>query len=56
MNKINQSLDKIEELALGIQKDNPYLNTLIEELELLERKLLKGLEEDERIKAQKQAS
>ena len=56
MNKINQSIDRLAELSKGLKKDDPYIDTLIEKLDNLEQMLLTGLEEDERLKAQKKAS
>jgi len=56
MDKIGKSIDKIAHLAKGLDKEDAYIDTLIEKLDHLENLMLKGLEKDERIKAQKKAS
>jgi len=56
MDKIGKSIDKITHLAKGLDKEDAYIDTLIEKLEKLENLMLAGLEKDERIKAQKKAS
>ncbi|MEM6319450.1 MAG: hypothetical protein AAF960_17395 [Bacteroidota bacterium] len=56
MDKISKSIEKISKLSKGFDKDDAYIDTLIAKLDHLENLMLKGLEEDERIKAQKKAS
>ena len=56
MDKIGKSIQKISELSKGFEKGDPFIQELLAKLEELKQKMLKGLEEDERIKAQKKAS
>ncbi len=49
-------LENISELVNGFEKGDPFLKEIDQKLAELEGKLLKGLENDERIKAQKKAS
>jgi len=53
---ISKSLDKLESFVDKLQEGDPFIDKLQEELKEIEAKLLKGLEDDERIKAQKKAS
>ncbi len=49
-------LENISEQVNGFEKGDPFLKEIDQKLAELEGKLLKGLENDERIKAQKKAS
>ena len=53
---MTERLDKISELVDNFEKDDPFLKEIEAKLAELEAKLLKCLEEDNRIKAQKKAS
>ena len=53
---ISKSIDKLENFVDKLEKGDPFIEELQKELKEIEVKLLKGLEEDERIKAQKKAS
>ena len=56
MDKIGKSIQKIAHLAKGLDKNDLYLDTLIQKLDNLEKRMLEGLEKEERIKVQKKAS
>lgn len=56
MDKIGKSINKIARLAKGLDKNDAYIDILINKLDHLENLMLEGLEKDERIKAQKKAS
>jgi len=56
MDKIGKSIEKIADLAKGLEKGDPYISELLTKLDELKQKMIKGLEEDSRKKAQKKAS
>lgn len=56
MKKVAKSIEKIENLSKGLEKDDPYIDKLIKKLDHLEQRMLEGLEKDERIKMQEKAS
>ena len=56
LSKMTNSLKNIGKLAKGFEKGEPFLEELDAKLAALEERLLQGLENDERIKAQKKAS
>ena len=53
---MTKRLEKISTLVEGFEKGDPFLKEIDDKLAALEEKLLKGLEMDDRIKAQKKAS
>ena len=53
---ISQSIDRLEDFAKGLEKGDPFIKELQKELAEMEAMLLKGLEQDERIKTQKKDS
>ena len=53
---INNSVKKISELAKGLDKEDDYIDELLDQLSIIKEKMLYVLEEDERLKAQKKAS
>lgn len=56
LTEMTKRLEKISELVEGFEKGDPFLNEIDDKLAELEAKLLKSLENDDRIKAQKKAS
>jgi len=56
LKEMTNRLEKISGLVDNFEKGDPFLKEIDSKLEELENKLLKGLERDDRIKAQKKAS
>jgi len=56
LTKMTKRLEKISALVENFEKEDPFLKEIDSKLAELEDKLLKGLEKDDRIKAQKKAS
>jgi len=56
MDKIGKSIQRISNLSKGLEKGDPYIPELLAKLDELKQKMIKGLEKDDRIKAQKKAS
>jgi len=56
LTEMTKQIEKISNLVEGFEKGDPFLKEMDAKLAALEEKLLKGLEMDDRIKAQKKAS
>jgi len=56
LTEMTKRLDKIGDLFEGFKKGDPFLQEIDDKLAELEEKLLKGLENDDRIKAKKKTS
>jgi hypothetical protein len=51
MDKLNNSVDRIKKLSKGLEKDDPYIHELIDEIKSLKKQMINILEEDSRKKA-----